>query len=304
MADLADLADLDLADSVGPAEPEARVEPKADQRSPLPPVRSGSTQVVPAIGRAQLEAIRTGNTALVSRDALLAAGLDVGERAGPSRPPLAPPPEPATSDDAEPRAMPWMWIGIGGAAIALVALIAFAATGDGDDDSADEDDAVARADGASEDDAPGSADASVRKDPADPDDPAQRGEVPEAPDGAPEVPGEDQRTRVGRALRTRTVRALDVLLVSNTAGPLSWEAAAEHCSGLDVEGISKWRLPEVGELMSLSGASMTESGYYWSSTPADTFGDARLAWYDRRSRVVTRDRESLVLCVRGGSASG
>ena len=117
-------------------------------------------------------------------------------------------------------------------------------------------------------------------------------------------PSADPRTRVGQALRNREIQALDVLLVSNTEGPFTYDDARSHCDGLEVGGLASWRLPEVGELMSLTGASMTGRGYYWSATPADTFGDVPLVWYARRNRVVTRSKDNYVLCVRGGTGAG
>ncbi|MFN3186034.1 MAG: hypothetical protein ACE37F_28820 [Nannocystaceae bacterium] len=285
-----DLADLD--------------EPSVERELPQPPVRTGNTKVSRVVD-SQLAAIRTGDTAIVSREALLAAGMEN----------LEPPPEPTPGATTQPTAAapqtaparivteaaataepgskpPWMWIGVGGAALVLLVVVAVAASGDDADADADAD-AVAQA----RDDAPsGDAadDEAPSEDAAEPED-APEGETP-APSAGP--------TRIGHALRSREIRALDVLLVSNTEGPLSWDAAQQHCGALDLAGLDAWRLPEVGELMSLSAASMTKPGYYWTGTPADTFGDAPLVWYPRRSRVVTRSRNSFVLCVRGGTTAG
>ncbi|MGH1348169.1 MAG: hypothetical protein ACRBN8_41825 [Nannocystales bacterium] len=305
-----DLADLDDADAG-----------EAERQPAPPPVRTGSTTVTPVIPRSTLDAIRTGDTAIVSRDTLLAAGLDDQDGpAPPPAPPAAPPPSEATlgppeltggtvrataavlatdttTDSGEAKQPPWLWISVGAAALLLLTIVAFAIGGS--DDEADGDTTLAKAE------AEAAKDSSRR---ADPDT-----KPPEAEDDAPDsLPaGEEPQqavgegpTRIGHALRTRAIRALDVLLVSNTEGPLSWEAAKEHCGGLELGGLSTWRLPAVGELMSLTQAQMTKRGYYWSATPADTFGDQPLVWYAKRSRVVTRGRDNLVLCVRGGSKAG
>jgi hypothetical protein len=108
------------------------------------------------------------------------------------------------------------------------------------------------------------------------------------------------QTAVMQALRTREVRALDVLLVARDEGPrMTYDDAQTFCRTLDVAGLDGWRLPEVGELSSLAAAGMLGGGVYWSDTPADTFGDKRLAWYSRRDRVVEAARDSEVVCVRG-----
>lgn len=308
-----DLADLDV---VGDLEAESSTSfvdapPASD---PLPPVRTGSTTVSPVIPRSTLDAIRTGDTAIVSREALLAAGFTGEDDAAP---PAAPPPSdaapadlaggtvratatvlPDDDDDGAAKKPPWLWIGVGGAALLLVGVIAIAVSG-GDDEETEDDTALAKSETAKDGDtsaAEAENDTAKAKD-EDPDSPPETDEQ-EAP-----APGEGP-TRIGHALRTRTIRGLDVLLVSNTEGPLSWEAAKEHCGGLELGGLDAWRLPAVGELMSLTDAQMTQRGYYWSATPADTFGDTPLVWYAKRSRVVTRGRDNLVLCVRGGSAAG
>ena len=280
-----ELADLDI----DPAPPAGADEPPTQPH--LPPVRTGNTSVSPAIPRSQLEAIRTGDTALVDREALLEAGLTQRQ---PPTPPASPSPSMGSADDA--TNPPWLWVAVGAGALVLLGVVVVASVG-GDDESPQDDTELARNDAPSEQ-APARTDSPDDDDeaPADPDPPpAQQDEQPLVEAGP---------TRIGHALRNRDVRSLDVLLVSSTEAARSWDAAKEHCEGLDLAGLGTWRLPEVGELMSLTDAQMTNRGYYWTSTPADTFGDARLVWYARRSRVVTRSRDSQVLCVRGGSANG
>jgi hypothetical protein len=108
------------------------------------------------------------------------------------------------------------------------------------------------------------------------------------------------RTTVMDALKSRKVRSLDVLLVTaETAGPMTHEDAEQYCRTLDVQNLGGWRLPQIGELSSLMDAQMLGRGFYWSATAADTFGDVHLSWWGRRERVVTRDKDAFVVCVRG-----
>ncbi len=108
------------------------------------------------------------------------------------------------------------------------------------------------------------------------------------------------RTRVLEALRARSIRALDVLLVTRRAtAPMDQQAALTHCDGLDIAGLAQWRLPELGELASLTDAGLVGRGYYWSGTPADTFGDGRMAWNGGSRQASARSRSSAVICVRG-----
>jgi hypothetical protein len=127
------------------------------------------------------------------------------------------------------------------------------------------------------------------------------GDAPEREDERPAAGGP---TRVGEALRRRVVRALDILLVaSRPSPPLAYVDAERHCAALDIDGIRGWRLPEVGELGSLSLAGMVGRGTYWSHTAGDTFGDVRLAYNGKNGRIQPRTKESLALCVRGDRAT-
>ena len=108
------------------------------------------------------------------------------------------------------------------------------------------------------------------------------------------------RTRVLKALRERSIRALDVLLVTRRAtGPMGQQAAVTHCEGLEIAGLPQWRLPEVGELSSLTDAGLLGKGYYWSGTPADTFGDRKMVWSSAKQQASHRPKGSVVICVRG-----
>lgn len=278
--DLADLDDVALPNDLDEM-------PTADM-----PVRTGNTTVAKVI-----PPVRTGDTALVSRETLLAAGLEEEppfNTGATVRSPAVR--EPVPEDDDAPPGPPWKWIGLGGAALALVAVLAIAFSGDDDTETSDDDTTLAQTE-------------TPKTGPRTEGDDAPMPEGDDAVDVQDEDPGDTVAdgpgpTRIGHALRSREIRALDVLLVSNTEGPLSFEDARAHCSGLALGGLASWRLPEVGELMSLTEAAMTGRGYYWTNTPADTFGDTPLVWWARRNRVVTRNGDNYVLCVRGGTAAG
>lgn len=117
------------------------------------------------------------------------------------------------------------------------------------------------------------------------------------------LPGQLE-TAVMAALRKRELRALDVLLVANEEGPsLEYSDAETYCRTLQIAGLMAWRLPEVGELASMTDAGLVGGAIYWSRTPADTFGDTRLAWHGKLKRVLQRDGTSRALCVRGDHAA-
>lgn len=121
------------------------------------------------------------------------------------------------------------------------------------------------------------------------------------PDPGPAMPG--RPTKVMKALDARQLRALDNLLVMPQASdPMSYEAAVGHCQALSHQGLGGWRVPSLGELGSLDRGGMLEDGFYWSSTPADAFGDVTFSWYGKADRPVTRDEDAPVLCVRDSNA--
>jgi hypothetical protein len=291
--DLADLGGTDPKIKLSQARPE-------DDFDSIP-IRSGDTKV-----QSLLEAglVRSGDTAVVHVDDVR-SGATVRVPALPSGT-VTPPPPPASAElggpvpmvaqqpARNPIVLPAALAG-GALLLGIIAAIAFTA---GDDDDSDDDDAIAQSDAAKKSaqaDGKGGGGGST---------PASEG------GGEGESAGSDvavgaPRTKVGEALRSREVQALDILLVTTkTAGPLEYAAAADYCGGLEVAGLSKWRLPDIGELMSLSAAGMTSGGYHWSSTPADTFGDSHLVWYAKRSRVVEREKPNFVVCVRGSVDDG
>ncbi|HWB76108.1 MAG TPA: hypothetical protein VG755_14160 [Nannocystaceae bacterium] len=88
------------------------------------------------------------------------------------------------------------------------------------------------------------------------------------------------------ALKKREIRALDVFIVSPEAKKAAeFAGAAKYCEKLKVSGIGDWRLPEIGELISMSRAKMVRKGSFWSSTKGDTFGDLRLVLVIKRERI-------------------
>jgi hypothetical protein len=88
------------------------------------------------------------------------------------------------------------------------------------------------------------------------------------------------------ALRKREIRALDVFVVSPEAKKAAdFAGAQKYCEKLKIAGISDWRLPEIGELISMSRAKMVKKASFWSSTKGDTFGDLRLVLVIKRERI-------------------
>jgi hypothetical protein len=113
------------------------------------------------------------------------------------------------------------------------------------------------------------------------------------------------RTVVLAALRARTIRALDVLLVTRRASaPMAPAAAQGHCDALELDGLARWRLPEIGELASLTDAGLIGRGFYWSSTAGDTFGDSYMAWNGGKRQGGVRYKNAAVICVRGDRIDG
>ncbi len=103
---------------------------------------------------------------------------------------------------------------------------------------------------------------------------------------APEAGMAEDAPGVVEALRKREVRALDVFIVSpESKKPAEFAGAAKYCDKLKIAGIGDWRLPEIGELISMSRAKMVRKGSFWSSTKGDTFGDLRLVLVIKRERI-------------------
>jgi hypothetical protein len=111
------------------------------------------------------------------------------------------------------------------------------------------------------------------------------------------------REQVHTALRGRRVRALDMLLVAvGHSKRMGFARASSHCASKKVAGLGNWRLPTIGELISLSKAKMVDSRFLlWSDTMADTWGDSRLTWSGRRRKIGTaslRYKGARTVCVQ------
>lgn len=110
--------------------------------------------------------------------------------------------------------------------------------------------------------------------------------APAADPAAIAAPTTEDSEAVVAALRKREIRALDVFVVSPESKKASdFAGAAAYCAALDISGITEWRLPEIGELVSMSRAKMVRKGSFWSSTKGDTFGDLRVVLVIKRERL-------------------
>jgi hypothetical protein len=115
--------------------------------------------------------------------------------------------------------------------------------------------------------------------------PAAPAPVAVAPTEAAAPAVEDSETIVA-ALKKREIRALDVFVVSPEAKKAAdFAGASAYCASLNVAGIGEWRLPDIGELLSMSRAKMVRKGSFWSATKGDTFGDLRLVLVIKRERI-------------------
>lgn len=108
-------------------------------------------------------------------------------------------------------------------------------------------------------------------------------------------------------------RALDILLIAPeprkkvrkriTKNParMNWLLASKHCESLDVNGVTGWRLPRVGELGSITKNELIADGKFWSQTEGDTFGKSRLVWNTHTSKMGMAPigwKGGRVVCVR------
>lgn len=108
-----------------------------------------------------------------------------------------------------------------------------------------------------------------------------------APAGdAAAAPTTEDAEAVVAALRKREIRALDVFVVSpESKKATDFAGASAYCASLGISGIGDWRLPEIGELISMARAKMVRKGSFWSSTKGDTFGDLRVVLVIKRERL-------------------
>jgi hypothetical protein len=100
------------------------------------------------------------------------------------------------------------------------------------------------------------------------------------------APAVEDSEPIVTALKKREIRALDVFVVAPEAKkPADFAGASAYCASLNVAGIGDWRLPDIGELLSMSRAKMVRKGSFWSATKGDTFGDLRLVLVIKRDRI-------------------
>ncbi len=150
------------------------------------------------------------------------------------------------------------------------------------------------------------------------DDDADEGEDEDAPAIESTLTDEELRAEqdtIYTALSDQQIRSIDILLVAPLAVEVkkskrrtrtkilkfNFEKAQTYCEELVVHGVGRWRLPTIGELVSLSKVGWLDKTMYWSQTRADTFGSARLVWNNRSARmgpVPQRWRDGRVTCVR------
>ena len=121
----------------------------------------------------------------------------------------------------------------------------------------------------------------------------------------------DDAELVYEALKRQSIRAIDVLLVSPPAlkkrgrrmrhRTMRFADAEAYCASLVVDGITGWRLPEVGEVGWMSKANVVTQGLYWTATKADAFGTERVIWNVKRRKMSpanVRWRGGRAVCVR------
>ena len=88
----------------------------------------------------------------------------------------------------------------------------------------------------------------------------------------------EDRAAIAQALEDRKIRSWNAFLIAGDDAPnMTFGDAETFCKTLSAGDISGWRLPSVGELLSLSGAKLLDrKGVFWSETPGDAFGDTRI----------------------------
>ena len=129
--------------------------------------------------------------------------------------------------------------------------------------------------------------------------PVAIGEAPATPAAMPAV---EDAPEVVAALRKRDVRALDLVVISPEAAKAAdFTGASAYCDALVIGELDGWRLPEIGELLSIARAKMVRRGSFWSSTKGDAFGDLRLVLVLKRERISPIGvgwNAGRVICVR------
>lgn len=119
---------------------------------------------------------------------------------------------------------------------------------------------------------------------------------------APSAPAVEDAPEIAAALKKREVRALDLLVIAPEAKKaMGFASASAYCGALEVAGITGWRLPEIGELISMSRAKFLRKGSLWSATKGDSYGDLRLVLVIKRERISPVPAKwdgGRVVCVR------
>jgi hypothetical protein len=128
----------------------------------------------------------------------------------------------------------------------------------------------------------------------------------------PELDNEEMKS-IYAGLVAQKFRALDILLIApeprkkvrkritKNAARMNFVQAEKYCTALDVNGVTGWRLPRVGELGSVTKNELIADGKFWSQTEGDTFGKSRVVWNTHTSRMGTAPvgwKGGRVVCVR------
>ncbi|MEM6290706.1 MAG: hypothetical protein AAGA54_05550, partial [Myxococcota bacterium] len=113
----------------------------------------------------------------------------------------------------------------------------------------------------------------------------------------------EQNAAIAQALNDRELRSWNVFLLAGDDAPsMAFGDAETFCKTLSVGDVTGWRLPSVGELLSLSGAKMLDrKAVFWSETPGDAFGDTRIVVNAKKgstSSVKTDWDGARPICVR------
>jgi hypothetical protein len=125
------------------------------------------------------------------------------------------------------------------------------------------------------------------------------------PEPAPLPTTAGDRALINEGLRSRRIRAVDVLLFDPTpTKKTSFSRANAHCEGLSVEGLGGWHLATAAELGTLVESKLLRRDRYWSSTAADRKGITHIVVDSRRDLYVARSgrwKGARGLCVRAGA---
>jgi hypothetical protein len=99
-------------------------------------------------------------------------------------------------------------------------------------------------------------------------------------------PAVEDAPEVVAALRKRDIRALDLVVIAPEAkNAVDFAGAFAYCDALVIGELDGWRLPEIGELLSMSRAKIVRRGSFWSATKGDAYGDLRLVLVIKRERI-------------------